>query len=95
MSKWKIGLSVAVVFISGFIIGAVAAICSIHSHISSMVEEGPAAFNRMIAHHLVRELDLTEEQETAVLIAVTRTHEDLWQFKLQHEDKIAAIIQEG
>jgi len=95
MSKWKIWVAVAVVFFAGVVVGASGTICYIHNHLRSMVAEGPSAFNRMIADHIGKTLDLTVEQEAEVLEIVEATHEELWRFKLQHEDHINAIIQGG
>lgn len=93
--SWKIWLGLGVVFISGLGIGVAGTMFGVHHHIRSLVEGGPAAFNRMVTSHISSQLDLTEEQENMMYEIVTKTHEELWNFKTQHDDKIAEIIQNG
>jgi len=95
MTRWKIWLCIAIVFFSGIGIGILGTVYGTHCYINSMVEEGPVAFNKMVAKHISSHLDLDEEQSGAMFNIVTKTHHKLWEFKTKHNDKIAEIIQKG
>jgi hypothetical protein len=95
MNRWKIWLGIGIVFVSGIGIGVLGTFYGIHYHIRTMVEEGPGAFNRMVAGHISSQLDLNEEQETAIFGTVTKTHNELWKLKTRNNDKIDEIIRKG
>lgn len=95
MNKWKLWAGIIVLFLSGATLGVMGTVMYVHHHIRSMVKEGPESFNRLIMLHFDRELDLSEEQEAAILRIITETHRNLLHYRSEHDPHLREIMEKG
>lgn len=95
MTKTRLWAGIALVFLSGLIIGAVGTGLYIKKTITGVLHEGPPAVKKIIVKRLDKELDLTGNQKTEIEKIVGEAQSRLLNLRLQHQPEIEEIIEGG
>ncbi len=91
MKSWTIWGGLAVLFLSGVLIGGAGTSYVMEAQFESRWEGGPEAKRLWIMKRLTRELHLTVEQQAAIEPIVTRAQVELLTLRAQQRPQVEAI----
>ncbi len=95
MKQWKTWLVIAVVFLSGIIMGSVGTGFYMKQRIGRILHEGLPAVRKVIMKKLTAELNLTQDQQEEVEEVVEETQLQLQQLRAQYHPQMEKIIENG
>ncbi|MGD0281567.1 MAG: hypothetical protein ABSB95_04305 [Dissulfurispiraceae bacterium] len=95
MKQWKTWLVIAVVFLSGIIMGSVGTGFYMKQRIGGILHEGLPAVRKVIMKKLTSELNLTHDQQDEVEEVVEETQLQLQQLRAQYHPQMEKIIENG
>ncbi len=95
MKKWKIWLIIAIVFISGLIVGSAGTGFYMRQRVGGILHRGPGAVKEMVMKKLTAELGLTTDQQADVEQIVEGTQYKLMQLRAQYRPQLEAIVSAG
>lgn len=91
LNPWKVWGGLALLFLSGTLIGGVVTHCYMQSQLESRWEEGPKAKKQWMMQRLTRSLDLTADQQTSLGPLVGQAQDDLLLLRAQQQPQVEAI----
>lgn len=95
MSKWKVWLVVAIVFLSGVVIGSVGTGFYFRNVVGGILHRGPAAVRSIIMKKLTTELNLTKDQQEEISDILEEAQFQLQELRAEYHPKMEAIIDNG
>lgn len=91
MAKWKIWTGLAVLFLSGSVVGGVATHCWMQAQFENRWESGSHATRPWLMQRLTRKLDLTDGQQAGLAPVVSQAQEELFALRAQQQPQVEAI----
>lgn len=91
MTRWKVWVGLAVLFVSGALIGGMTTHCYMQAQFESRWEGGPQAKKQWMMERLTRRLHLNDGQKASLEPLVTQAQEDLFVLRAQQQPQVEAI----
>ncbi len=95
MKKWRVWLVVAIVFVSGIIIGATGTGFYFQHTFRGILHQGPSAVRNVIMKKLTAELNLTKDQQEEIGDILEETQFQLQQLRVRYHPQMEEIINNG
>jgi hypothetical protein len=91
MTSWKIWTGLAVLFVSGLLIGGISTHCYMQSQFESRWESGPQAKKQWMMERLTHRLHLNKGQQASLAPLVSEAQEELFVLRAQQQPQVEAI----
>ncbi|MFM8552472.1 MAG: hypothetical protein ACKOCD_09245 [Nitrospiraceae bacterium] len=91
MTRWKVWGGLALLFLSGTLIGGAVTHYCLQSQAENRWEEGPKAKKQWMMQRLTRSLDLTADQQAKLAPIVGQAQDNLLALRAQQQPQVEAI----
>lgn len=95
MKKWRMWTVIAIVFISGAVVGSGVTGFYVKHRVRGILHGDPSAVKIMIMKELTDELKLTPDQQGEIAGIVERTQLRVRELRMQYRPRMDAIINDG
>ena len=92
MKKWKAWLVIAIVFVSGAVIGSAGTEFYFTHTVHGILHQGPASVKKVIMKKLTAELNLTNDQQEEVQDILEETQFQLERLRVRYDPQMEEII---